>query len=155
MYPDLGLSRTPMSALLGVQLLEPLGQHLLELVDRTPLQEHVPVRADVLGLLRLGLTGIPQKSRRTAAAAVPGGRDLGLAGQRHPEGVPMRAVVDGFPARGQVRVAVSLVAGRAEAAAPKDSLTHVASWLRVFLGTNRCSTRGIPMLFAACTLLDA
>src|SRR3954454_22000012 len=27
--------------------------------------------------------------------------------------------------------------------------------VRVFPGTNRCSTRGIPVLFVACTLLDA
>src|SRR3954465_12613439 len=118
----------PLAPLLGVQLFQPLGEDLLELVDRSTLEQHVPVRAHVLGLLGLGLAGITAQRRGSAAAAVPGRWDVGVAGQRYAERVPVRAVIDGLPARRQVRVAVGLIARCSEAAAPKDSLTHVASW---------------------------
>src|SRR3954465_12930366 len=91
----------PLAPLLGVQLLEPLGEDLLELVDRSTFEQHVPVRAHVLGLLGLRLAGGTTQRRRSAAAAVPRRGDVGLAGKRYAERVPVRAVVDGLPARRQ------------------------------------------------------
>ena len=71
---------------------EALLEELLELGDRATLEQHVPVGADVLDRLGLGLRA-PTELGLRAAAALPGVRDVGLDGEGKLDGVPVRAQV--------------------------------------------------------------
>ena len=70
-----------------------LLEELLELGDRATLEQHVPVGADVLDGLGLGLRAPTLQLGLGAAAALPGVRDVGLDGEGELDGVPVRAQV--------------------------------------------------------------
>src|SRR5690606_13619982 len=62
------------------QDLEPLGQDLLEVLDRPALHEHVPVGPRRLALLGLGQFPVDPESRGAAVTAFPRHRHFGLGG---------------------------------------------------------------------------
>jgi hypothetical protein len=98
------------AAAAGAHLFQTLGEDVLELGDRTPLQQHVPVGARRLGLLRLRLVAIDQSGDAAVELALPGGRHLGVDGERHLELVTLDAqVLTGLTGR-QLSVTVGLVA---------------------------------------------
>ncbi len=74
--------------LAAAQQLEPLGEDLLQLGDRAPLQEHVPVRAGRLLGLRLLRLAVRAQRLGAAARALPHRRDVGLDRHRDLELVP-------------------------------------------------------------------
>jgi UPF0716 protein FxsA len=111
-------------ALVVVQDGQALGQDLLELGGRAPLEQHVPVRAGRLALLLLGLLGVAQQRGGAADAALPRRRDVGLGRERHGGLVAGRAVVRGAQARGELGVPVALVAHSPEAGASQDAVAH-------------------------------
>src|SRR4051794_18365923 len=78
-----GPCRAVWSAGLGppaAQHLEALGQDLLEVLDRTALQQHVPVGARRLDLLGGGLGTADQLARGAVELALPGVGHLGVVG---------------------------------------------------------------------------
>src|SRR3954454_10609136 len=98
------------AAAAGADLLQSLVEDVLELRDRTPLQQHVPVGTRRLRLLLLRLVAVHQSRDAAVELALPGHRDLGVDGERHLELVTLYAqVLAGLPGR-QLRVAVGLVA---------------------------------------------
>ncbi len=87
----------------GLDEVQPLLEQLFELLDRTPLQQHVPVRTRRLDLLRLREVTLDQGALH-AVAAQPGAGDLGVVGEREPR-IPRRcrcgsARPDAAPGRG-------------------------------------------------------
>src|SRR5687767_13582334 len=78
---------------LPVQEAEALGEQLFELADAAALEQHVPVGADRLDLLRLGLVAVDQEGGGAADAALPGVGDLGVGRERHGQVVALGAVV--------------------------------------------------------------
>ena len=79
--------------LTATEQLETLLEDVLELLLRSPLQEHVPVRAGgLLGLL-LGLDARRAECLRPTARALPDGRDVRLDGHRDLELVTLLAAV--------------------------------------------------------------
>src|SRR5215471_15762504 len=76
-------------------LLQALGQDVVELGHAAALQQHVPVGARRLGLLLLGLAAVDEARDAAVELALPGDRHLGVDGERHLELVALRAQV--FP----------------------------------------------------------
>src|SRR5690606_1181602 len=72
---------------------ETLIEHLFQLLDGAPFEQHVPVSPLRLGLLRRGQLGVRADPGTTAAPALPGGRNLGLRGERHDRPMALRARV--------------------------------------------------------------
>ena len=105
--------------------LQALGQDLLQLGDRAPLQEHVPVRARRLGLLGLRLVTVDDSRHGAVGTAFPGDRDLRVGREGDREPVPTRAQVLSLLARRQLRVAVGLVAHGSEPTTAQRALTHL------------------------------
>src|SRR5687768_6408120 len=93
-------SETGSAAPAGPDLLQALVEDVLELRDRTPLQQHVPVGAWGLRLLRLRLVAVDQARDASVELALPGHRHLGVDGERHLELVALHAqVFAGLPGR--------------------------------------------------------
>src|SRR5438128_10600915 len=74
---------------------EPLGEHLFEVLDGTTLEQHVPVRARRLDLLGCGLRTTDQLGRATVELALPRVGELGVVRERHREQVARGAPVLG------------------------------------------------------------
>ena len=111
-------ARCRVAAALAPDHREPLGQDFLEVGERAPLHQHVPVAARRLGLLGRGRVTGDRERGRAADPALPVSGQLGLGGEGHREPVPLGAVESNLLARGQVGVAVVLVAGSSESGAP-------------------------------------
>src|SRR5262245_23065744 len=79
--------------LTGPQELEPLGEDLLQLGDRTPLAQHVPVGARRTLGLGLGLDPVDLKRHASAARAFPLGRDDSVVGHHNHKMMSACAVV--------------------------------------------------------------
>src|SRR4051794_13914264 len=114
------------AAAAGAGPLPPLGENVLELSDRTPLQEHVPVGTRRLGPLLLRLTAVDEPGDAAVELALPGHRDLGVDGEGHLELVTLGAQVLPGLSRRQLGVAVGLVADGSEAASAQHALAHDA-----------------------------
>src|SRR3954454_6165932 len=114
-------SRTARSSALKtlavVQHLEPLCEDLLEVRQRTPLEQHVPVGSCGLDLLGLRQLTADEQRRLATDLAVPRTRDLGLVGERDAEPVVCWAGELDDLTRRQLGVAVGLVADGAQTAA--------------------------------------
>src|SRR5690606_667125 len=108
----------------GLEQLQALLQQLLELFLTAPLQQHVPMRARRLHLLGL-LRGAFEEHTFLTVLAQPGGRDLGLVGERDIEFFTIVGPVPGDPAGSQIMVAVGFVAHRSEPAAPEYAICHL------------------------------
>src|SRR5690242_13535703 len=108
----------------ALQLGETFVQQVLELGDRAPLEQHVPVGARRLDLLLLGLPAIHDLRLAAVQAAFPDRRDLGVVGERHLELVVLRAGVAHGTAGSEVVVAVGLVADRSQPASTKNTVGY-------------------------------
>ena len=104
--------------------LQPLGQHRLEVLDRAPLHEHVPVAARRLGLLRRRRLPGGGDGDRTADATFPRSRKFRLRREWHAKMVPVRAVESDVLTGGQVGVPVVFVARRTEPGAAECAFSH-------------------------------
>jgi hypothetical protein len=104
--------------------LEPLGEDLLELGDRTSLEQHVPVRAD--RLLDLDLTRQPVLAQRfrAAARALPDRRYVGLDRHRDLEVMALRAAVGDVLTSRELDAALVLEALAPESGATQSALSH-------------------------------
>src|SRR5262249_34422911 len=105
-------------------LLQALGENVVELGDASPLQQHVPVRARWLDLLLLRLRAIDETCDATVELALPRDRHLGVDRERHLELVSLGAQVIASLTRRQLGVAVGLVAHGSEAASAQHALAH-------------------------------
>ena len=104
--------------------LEPLSEHRLEVLDRAPFHQHVPVTARRLGLLRgRGLPG-GGDGDRTADTTLPRSRKFRLRRERHAKVVSVRAVESDVLAGRQVGIPVVLVARRTEPGAAECAFSH-------------------------------
>ncbi len=111
------------AAAAGLDDVEALLEQLVELLDRAALQQHVPVGARRLDLLRLRHVTLDQGALH-AVAAQPGAGDLGVVGERNVELLAVVGAVAGDLTRRQVVVAVRLVAHGSEATASQDTISH-------------------------------
>src|SRR3954468_15432017 len=102
---------------------EALLEQLVELLDGTALEQHVPVCTRRLDLLGLGHVTLDQGAFH-AVAAQPGAGDLGVVCERNLELLAVLRAVAGDLTRRQVVVAVRLVAHGSEATASQDTISH-------------------------------
>src|SRR3954447_26377370 len=131
----------------GADFLEPLVEDVLQLRDRPALGEHVPVGTRRLGLLLLRLGAVDQSRDAAVELALPGGRHLGVDGERRLELVALGAeVLSGLPGS-QLGVAVGLVADCAKTAAAQHAFAHDRLSPRSWCCSRWCNERrgrGIP-----------
>src|SRR4029078_8466581 len=106
--------------------LQALGEDVLQLLDGAALEQHVPVRADRLLGLYLGLDPVDRERLRAAARALPHGRDLGLGGHRDLEPVALRAGVAHLLSSGELDSSLVLEALASETGSSKCALCHGA-----------------------------
>src|SRR5262249_37235390 len=111
-----GNGGTSAAAAQRADLLQPLGQDVVQLGHAATLQQHVPVGARWLGLLLFRLAAVDEARDAAVELALPGDRHLGVDGERHLELVALRAQVLPGLAGSQLGVAVGLVANGSEAA---------------------------------------
>src|SRR3954449_11584056 len=124
LLPRAGAVQVRGTDLAAAQQLEALGEDVLELLDRAPLQEHVPVGAGGLLGLDLGLDPGRGAGLGTAARALPQGRDVGLDRHRHLELVAVGAAVSDLLAGGELDAALVLEALPPESCPSQRALSH-------------------------------
>src|SRR5690606_31331242 len=96
------------------QQVQALGEQFLEFGDRAAFEEHVPVRAHGLGLLRLGLDATDVLADLAGLRVLPRGRDVGLVGHRDGERVAVVAHVLDLLTRSHLDAALVLETLRPE-----------------------------------------
>ncbi len=98
-------------------------EQLFEFFDRATLEQHVPVRARRLDLLRLRQITLDQRAFH-AVLAQPGAGNLGIVGERHLELFAVLGAVPSNLTRGEVVVAVGFVTYGPQSTASKDTISH-------------------------------
>src|SRR5699024_5304937 len=91
-----------------------LGEDLLQLIDRTPLQQHVPMRTSRFVGVSIRGTGVVLAGLRATTGTLPCVRDLRILRHRDLELVPARAVVGHVLAGGELDTVLVLEAGAAQ-----------------------------------------
>src|SRR4051794_25685042 len=124
LLPRAGTVQVRRADLAAAQQLQPLGEDVLELLDRPALQEHVPVGAGRLLGLHLGLDAGRGAGLGTAPRALPEGRDVGLDRHRHLELVAVGAAVSDLLAGGELDPALVLEALTSESCPSQRALSH-------------------------------
>src|SRR6478735_3331308 len=124
LLPCAGAVQVRGADLAAAQQLETLGEDVLELLDRTTLQEHVPVGAGGLLRLHLGLDAGRGTGLGAAPRALPQGRDVGLDRHRHLELVALGAAVADLLTGGELDAALVLEALTSESCPSQRALSH-------------------------------
>ena len=112
------------SAAAGPQHVQSLGEHLFEVGDGAPLDQHVPVGTRSLDLLGLRFGQVDRLGGGAVQPAFPGRRQFGVVGERHAELVVALAPESNKLTRRGLRGVFGLVTDGAEAAAPENTIGH-------------------------------
>src|SRR6478735_4087093 len=107
----------------GLDDVEAFLEQLVEFLDGTALQQHVPVGPRRLHLLGLRHVTLDQGALH-AVAAQPGAGDLGVVRERDVELLAVVGAVAGDLTRRQVVIAVGLVAHGSEATTSQNPISH-------------------------------
>src|SRR4051795_123123 len=139
--PSFRMRRSAGASPPATEHLEALGEHLLEVLDGTTLEQHVPVGPRRLDLLGGGLGPAHQLGRGTVELALPRVGELGVVSEGNREQVAGRAPVLGVLPLDRRGVPFGLVADAAQSAAAQGTLAHGTpssrAWCRSGLDVRR------------------